>query len=101
LNPPAGQEQASSGPDVSLRNPHSAFRNKKTAARVVLARAAVKRQKNLRRDCDYAESLGEWRGSGVLLHVPFGDPGHPGIIGPAVGILAEGFFQMVPSSHRP
>ena len=25
-------------------------------------------------------------GSGVLLHLPFGDPGHPGKVGPSVGI---------------
>ena len=39
------------------------------------------------------ESLGEWRASGVLLHLPFGDSGHPGIVGPAVGMSAEGCFE--------
>jgi hypothetical protein len=32
------------------------------------------------------ESLGEWRSSGVLLHQPFGEEGHPGKVGPSVGI---------------
>src|SRR5688572_28337901 len=30
--------------------------------------------KNPRLICDGSESLGDWRGSGVLLHLPFGDP---------------------------
>jgi hypothetical protein len=40
------------------------------------------------------ESLGEWRFSGVLLHKPFGEMGHPGIIGPAVEMSAEGCFAV-------
>ena len=40
------------------------------------------------------ESLGEWRISGVLLHIPFGETGHPGIIGPAVEMSAEGCFAV-------
>ena len=40
------------------------------------------------------ESLGEWRVSGVLLHKPFGEMGHPGIIGPAVEMSAEGCFAV-------
>lgn len=35
------------------------------------------------------ESLGDWRRSGVLLHLPFGDRGHPGNIGPSAGILPK------------
>jgi|GEM_PF-4972539 hypothetical protein len=48
------------------------------------------------------ESLGEWRVSGVLLHLPFGEAGHPGKVGPAVGMSAEGCFavacQLPPAS---
>jgi hypothetical protein len=48
------------------------------------------------------ESLGEWRSSGVLLHQPFGEEGHPGKVGPSVGINLPKvvLWQHMPRSLR-
>ncbi len=39
------------------------------------------------------ESLGDWRGSDVLLHLPLIEPGHPKIDGPSAVMLTEGYFK--------